>query len=176
MSGTPIPVEAWYQTNEVIAAVTGAAIAFVLVVSYDWLRARRKRRAHFAALEAEMDYCNDLAQTYLRDRIAAPLYRLPTVAYANSLPALLSEAALGKTDTRNLLQFFNEVETLNRGLEQAEGARLIADRIEREAKLADEFSRNMLKAQRLVPVDALSPSYYDRAKSVIDSRLRWYRL
>lgn len=37
-------MEAWYQTNEVIAAVTGAVVAFVLIISYNWLRARRKRR------------------------------------------------------------------------------------------------------------------------------------
>ena len=175
MSPAPVPVEAWYQTKEVIGAVTGAVVAFFLVVSYDWLRARRRRRAHFAALRAEMDYCRGLAEIYLRDRVAAPLYRLPTVAYASSLPALLSEAALSEPDARSLLSFFNEVETLNRGLEQAEGARLITDPTERDAKLADEFSRNMLKAQKLVPVDSLSPSYYDRAKSVIESRLRWYR-
>jgi hypothetical protein len=176
MSTVTVNAEAWYQSKEVIAAVTGAAVAFFLVVAYDWLRARRRRRAHFAALRAEMEYCYDLAQAYLRDRVAAPLYRLPTVAYSSSLPALLSEASLSECDARALLSFFNEVETLNRGLEQAEAARLIADARERDTKLAEEFSRNMLKAQKLVPVDALSPSYYDQAKSVIDSRLRWYRL
>lgn len=176
MSGTPTPVDPWYQSGEVAAAVTGAVVAFLLLVAYDWLRARRRRRAHFAALEAEMDYCRDLAQTYLRDGVKAPLYRLPIVAYANSLPALLSEAALGEVDTRHLLEFFNEVEALNRGLEQAEGARLIADRNEREAKLDDEYSRNTLKAQRLISANALSPSYYDRAKSVVSSHRRWHRL
>ena len=177
MSAAPIPVEAWYQAKEVIGAitgaVTGAVVAFLLVVAYDLLRARRKRRAHFAALRAEMDYCQSLAQTYLRDRVAAPLYRLPTVAYSNSLPALLSDAALSELESHNLLSFFNEVVTLNRGLEQAEVARLIEDETEREAKLAEEFSRNMLKAQKLVPVDEQSPSYHDLAKAVIDSRLRW---
>lgn len=175
MNSVAVPTESWYQTSDVIAAVTGTVVAFFLVVLYDWFRARRRRRSHFAALRAEMDYCNHLAQTYLRDRIAAPLYRLPIVAYSNSLPALLSEASLNESETHLLLSFFNEVETLNRGLDQAETARLIADPQERDAKLTDEFSRNMLKAQKLVPVDALSPSYYDRAKSVIDSRLRWYR-
>lgn len=166
--------ETWYQTKEFIAAIAGAGMAFFLVAVYDWLRTRRRRRSHFAALRAEMDYCQDLAQTYLRDRVAAPLYRLPTVAYTNSLPALLSDAALNESDTRSLLIFFNGVETLNRGLAQAEGARLIHDPETRDAKLLDEFSRNKLKAERLVPIDAISPSYYDSAKSVVDSRMRWY--
>jgi hypothetical protein len=123
-----------------------------------------------------MEYCRSLAQTYVRDRVAAPLYRLPTIAYANSLPALLTDAALTESDTGSLLTFFNEVETLNRGLEQAESARLIPDPEMREAKLTDEFSRNKQKAENLVPVDVLLPSYYDRAKSVVDARLHWYRL
>ena len=123
-----------------------------------------------------MEYCRSLAQTYVRDRVAAPLYRLPTIAYANSLPALLTDAALTESDTGSLLTFFNEVETLNRGLEQAESARLIPDPEMREAKLSDEFSRNKQKAENLVPVDVLLPSYYDRAKSVVDARLHWYRL
>ena len=123
-----------------------------------------------------MEYCRSLAQTYVRDRVAAPLYRLPTIAYANSLPALLTDAALTESDTGSLLTFFHEVETLNRGLEQAESARLIPDPEMREAKLSDEFSRNKQKAENLVPVDVLLPSYYDRAKSVVDARLHWYRL
>lgn len=163
--------EVWYQTQEVIAAATGAGLTFLLVVLNDWLRTRRKRRAHFAALRAEMDYCRSLAQMYLHDQIPAPLYRLPTVAYTNSLPALLSEGALGGQDVHTLVSFFNEVETLNRGLEQVEGARLISDL----AKLDGEFSRNKLKAAKLVSGDVLSPSYYDLAKLVVDSRLRWYR-
>ena len=123
-----------------------------------------------------MEFCHDLATAYLRDKVAAPLYRLPTVAYANSLPALLTDGALNEPDTRALLEFFNEVATLNRGLDQAEGARLIEDPSEREAKLLDEFGRNKLKAERLVSAESLSPSYYDRAKSVISKRMRWHRL
>lgn len=180
VDNTTLPIvnpELWYQSNEVIAAFIGAALAFFLVMTYDWLRARRRRRAHFSALKAEIGYCHDLAKAYLKEGVAAPLYRLPTVAYANSLPALLADAALNHSDTRSLLAFFNEVETLNRGLDQAEDARLIADQAEREVKVDDEFNRNRLKAKHLVSIESLSsPSYYDRAKSVIDSRLRWHRL
>jgi len=168
--------EPWYLSNGVLAAFIGAASAFILMVIYNWLLARRMRRAHFSALKAEMEYCHDLAKVYLEGKIAAPLYRLPTVAYANSLPSLLTDAALNAADTRALLAFFNEVETLNRGLDQAEGARLITDPAEREIKLTDELDRNALKAKHLVSIEFLSsPSYYDRAKSVINSHLRWYR-
>lgn len=167
--------EPWWMSREIIAALLGVATGFLLSLGADWWRGRMRRRAHWAALNAEIEYCRGLAETYIRDNIAAPLHRLPTVAYANSLPALLQSAALNDSDMRNLLGFFNEVETLNRGLDQAEGARLIEDPVARNAKLTDEYARNRLKAERLVPIDSRSPSYYDRAKSVVELRLRWYR-
>ena len=176
MSDPAISPEAWYQTKEVIGAVTGAVVAFVLVVTYDHLRSRRRRRAHFAALRAELEYCRSLADTYLRDQIAAPLYRLPTQAYSASMPALLAEAALSESETSSLLQFFSEVETLNRGLEQAEDSRLITDLKLREEKLNAEYGRNRIKAERLVPVYAVTQSYYGHAKAVLDRRLCWYRV
>jgi hypothetical protein len=168
--------KSWWLSAEVIAALLGVLAGFLLGLSADWWRGRSRRRAHWAALSAEMDYCRDLAETYLRENVAAPLYRLPTVAYTNSLPALLQSAALNDSDVRNLLAFFNEVETLNRGMDQADRARLIPDTSERDATLHDEYGRNRLKAERLVPIDSRAPSYYDRAKSVVEFRRRWYRL
>jgi hypothetical protein len=112
MCAPPVAIKAWYQTTEVIAAFVGAAVAFALVLLYDWLKSRRRRRAHFAALRAEIEHCRGLAQTYLTDGVAAPLYRLPTVAYAHSLPALLADGGLDEAHTRDLLAFFNQVETL----------------------------------------------------------------
>lgn len=176
MSAPAMPTEAWYQTSEVIAALVGAALAFSLVVLYDWLRSRRRRRAHFAALRAEIEHCRALAQSYLTDGVMAPLYRLPTMAYAHSLPALLADGGLDEAHTRDLLAFFNEVETLNRGLDQSENARLITNQTERESKLSDEYSRNRLKAEKLVPIHLQSSSLYDRAISAANSRLRWFRL
>ena len=167
--------EIWYQSKEVVGATTGAFVAFFLVVCNDWLRSRRRRRSHFAALRAEVEYCRSLADTYLRDQIAAPLYRLPTMAYANSFPALLSDAALSESETNRLLQFFAEVENFNRGLDQAEEARLISDPEHRKQKLSDEYSRNRLKAEHLVPVNAIATSFYAQAITVIDTRLRRFR-
>ena len=107
MNTPPLLAEAWYQTKEFLAAVGGATLAFALVVLYDYLRSRRRRRAHFAALRAELNLCHELAQTYQRDNVAAPLYRLPAVAYAHSLPALLAEASLSENELNRLLTFFN---------------------------------------------------------------------
>ncbi|NMG42865.1 hypothetical protein GPA22_03825 [Aromatoleum toluvorans] len=176
MDTLSVATGAWYETKEVIAAFVGATLAFALIVLYDWLKSRRRRRAHFAALRAEIEHCRTLAQTYLTDGIPAPLYRLPTIAYAHSLPALLADGGLNEAHTRDLLAFFNHVETFNRGLDQSEAARRILDSAERDAKLSEEFSRNHLKAEKLIPLRSQSNSLYDAAASVVNSRLRCYRL
>lgn len=168
--------EPWWTSREIIGTLLGVVVGFLLSSTLEWWRGRRRRRAHWAALNAEMKHCRELAEIYLRNKAPAPLYRLPTVAYVNSLPALLESAALNESDTQKLLSFFNEVETLNRGLDQAEGASLIADCTERNKKLDQEFNRNRLKAERLVSLNDCSPSYYDRAKSVVKSKLKWSRL
>lgn len=165
----------WWTSHEVFAALFGVALGFLLTLFAEWWRGRVRRRAHWAALNAEIEYCREMAETYLRDNIPAPLYRLPIVAYSNALPVLLASGALNEAETRNLISFFNEVETLNRGFDQVEGARFITDPAERNIRLTEEHGRNRLKAERLVPFNARSPSYYDSAKSVVESRLRWYK-
>jgi hypothetical protein len=154
------------MSNEVIAALAGAVVGAVLgsgiTLLTEWWKGRTRRQAHWAALGAEMDYCRDRAETYLGDKPAAPLYRLPTVASAHSLPALLEAAALlDETDTRKLLSFFNEVETFNRGLDQVDRARLITDSAEQERNIQAEYTRNRLKAE------SLAREYYDDAKAVV---------
>jgi hypothetical protein len=166
--------ESIWKSREVFAAligVVGVVVGVLLTLFTEWVRGRYRRRAHWAALSAEIELCRNLAETYLKDEIGSPLYRLPTIAYANSLPVLLSDGSLNEDDTRKLLSFFNEVETLNRGLDQAEGARLISDPMVSDGKLIAEFRRNRLKAERLVPAMTNDPSYYDAAKSVVRSRL-----
>jgi len=66
--------------SKITATLLGVAIGFFLNIVNDWRKNRANCRAHFSALRAEIDYCNDLAKTYLDDNIKAPLYRLPTVA------------------------------------------------------------------------------------------------
>jgi hypothetical protein len=148
--------------NEVIAALVGVVVGSGITLLVDWRKSRARQQAHWAALGAEMDYCRDRAEIYLRENVASPLYRLPTVAYAHSLPALLEAAALlDETDTRDLLSFFSEVETFNRGLDQVDRARLITDPAEQERSIQAEYKRNKIKAEDLVG------KYYAAAKAVV---------
>ena len=90
----------------------------------------------------------------------APLYSLPTLSYLHSFPVLLADGAPSGAEARAVTQFFNEVETLNRGLDQANEAR------NDDARLREEFARNRLKAERLVG----SVSYYTRLRTLLDLR------
>jgi len=125
------------------------------VFCLDLFSLKQKRRGRAAgagefnggALRAEIEFCRRLAETYVRDRVIALLYRLPTTAYSQSFPVLLSDAAVAETEVQSLMQFFSEVETLNRGLDLAQTARESGD----EQALRAEFERNLLKATRLMP-------------------------
>jgi hypothetical protein len=97
-----------------------------------------------------------MAQTAQTGEYAAPLYRLPTVIYTVAFPALLADRAFNGKKPRALLEYFNQVETLNRGLDQAQEAR-------GTEALKGEVHRNCLKASRLVPGQEL----YQRALEVL---------
>jgi hypothetical protein len=159
--------EAWWQSMELWAALLGVLLGFVLAeVKETWAR-RRRRMAHWGALRAEIEFSRRLAETYVRDGVPAPLYRLPTTAYSQSFPALLSDAAVAESEGRSLIQFFSEVETLNRGLDLAQTARESGDEQAHQA----EFERNLLKARRLMPPAAGVESYYQPARAVVDAHV-----
>lgn len=123
----PVPVEAWYQAKEVVGAVTSAAVAFLLVVSHDWLRARRRRHADFRRTP-----CGNGLLLQSCPNVPPPSNRSAALQVAQLRVSKFTASfgfrgVLSEPEARNLLSSFNEVETLNRGLEQAERARLISD-------------------------------------------------
>lgn len=146
--------------SALIGASVGAVLGFLAAEMREWLARRRRRKAHWQALSAEAELCKESAEEYLRANVAAPLYRLPTLSYLHSFPILLSDGALNEAETRAVTQFFAQVETLNRGLEQANEAR--GD----EKKLSDEFVRNRMKAEKLIE----STSYYTKVRAVLNNR------
>ena len=150
----------------IAASLSGVALGFVLANVRDWWSRRRRRKAHWSALGAELEFCRHHAEVYSRDYIAAPLYRLPTVAYRHSLPALLAEGAVNEGDLDPLMVYFNEVETLNRGLDLAQSARDKDDET-----LQAEVKRNRLKAERLRSSSDAGTNYYAEARAAVDRNL-----
>lgn len=155
--------DAWWMSDKLWATVIGVLLGFIISEAKGWCTRRRQRKVHWAALRTEVELCREAAESYLRDDKAAPLYRLPTLALGSSLPALLAGAWLKEDDARVLFQFFSEVDTLNRGLAQAQTFR----EKEKADLLADEYQRNRMKAERMIPGKARALTLYDQAKEVI---------
>jgi hypothetical protein len=139
-------------------AASGVLLGFAVAELKAWWWRKHSRSAYWRALSAEAELCKEMAATLLRDNVAAPLYRLPTVAYTHSFPVLLADGAATEREVAAVTRFFNQVETLNRGLDQAN------DTMGDEERLKMEFARNRLKAEELVG----SASYYNALRLVLD--------
>jgi hypothetical protein len=138
------------SSTAVIGAIVGAVVALGIA---EWTR-RRRARGHWAALRTEIRFCMRMAEVYSRDFVSAPLYRLSTIVFRTSFPALLADAAVKEEAAQSLITFFGEVETINRGLDLVDAARQANDPL----RIAQEINRNLLKVknlQRLYP-DALA--------------------
>jgi len=112
----------------------------------DWIKRKRRLRAHWTAVWAEVNICTEMAMKYTDDNIAAPLYRLPTDVYDSSFTALLGEGDLESKEAAEISIFFNLVKEINRGLDNAAEMYKIDD----TDKLKAEYSRNVKKAEILV--------------------------
>jgi hypothetical protein len=88
------------------------------------------------------------------------------MAFERSFPPLLADAAVSEHEMEALLAFYSEVQTLNRGLDLAQGARQRND----TAALTQEVQRNVVKARRLTVNDA-DPNYYIPIRSMLNKRL-----
>ena len=96
--------------------LAGAIAAFALTVRKQIRERARRTQGHRRALKAEIDECHRIAQLYPKKGIASPLYRLPTFFYHQALPGLLADGQLHGGGSNELLLFYSEVETVNRGL------------------------------------------------------------
>jgi hypothetical protein len=166
-----------YQLNgadsmlAIAGTVVGIVLGFFLGVLKDQYSRKQRQRAHIEAILSELSFCAGQAADFLRDgsgtgsvSIAAPLYRLPTVTYQNSFPPLLADGVMPGEEITTIIRYFNEVETLNRGLDQAEGRRSNNQLID----LMDEHNRNLLKAGRLV----VGAEYYEPALQALSRHVR----
>ena len=103
----------------------------------------------------------------------APLYRLPILSYQISFPILLAEGTLDENEASEIGEFFDQVQDINRGLENAT-ALYQSDELD---KLKKEHERNCLKSQRLIESTEEDKSLYERVKVIIDLKvtLPWWK-
>lgn len=106
----------------VVGTLLGAIVGGTITHGVAWLLRRKKHKAYWSALSAEVDLCRGLAEAYVRHSVKAPLYRLPTIAYDKGFEALLADGVVSEEDVRSILRFYAHVIQINRGLEYAHSA------------------------------------------------------
>ncbi|NDE89720.1 MAG: hypothetical protein EB059_01065 [Alphaproteobacteria bacterium] len=144
---------------------TGAALISVFLgVAFTYFLSTRseKRRlsSYKSSLRAEIDLCKIMSEEYNKqDAPQAPSWRMPTHAWTNSYPELLSLGVMTQEQVTALNEIYVEINALNLGLDQINDARLIA----RGAGniMQEEADRNKLKASKIISrhqkaLDALS--------------------
>jgi hypothetical protein len=138
----PDPTELLLRLAPVLAAI----VAFLLALLPQFINRKRQRKAHREALLAEINVCERHARIYLRDGVAAPLYRLPTIAFEKSFPHLLGDGVFGRQAVEDLEDFALMIEAINRGLDNAHAARDKHD----GHRLLEEVGRNQSKCRDLL--------------------------
>ncbi len=139
---------------------------FLLGRVQPWLDRKRRLKTHWSAIRSEVEQCKSRAGTLLNDNILAPLYRLPILSYQVSFPILLAEGALDENEVLEIGEFFNQVQDINRGLENATALY----QLDKPDMLVKEHERNCLKAKRLIEPTGENKSLYERAKVIVDSK------
>jgi hypothetical protein len=141
------------NTDVLFGGLVGAALSQGVTSFNNWRSGRKKARAVKGALLAEIEVCADFAKTFMEEspHILAPLYRLPTSAFDAGLRELLGAGAMSERDAQALIRFYSQVETFNRGLEQAADTPVQAPGVvyRRGLTLDQVDSRNRLKAESI---------------------------
>jgi hypothetical protein len=143
--------------------LVGVVIGFGMREAMEWRQRKRRRRAHFAALNAEIEFCRETARTLIDAGIAAPLYRFPMTFYEHSMPELLRLGLFDDSEAKALARYYAQVESLNRGLDQAHEFY----RGDNDKLMRDEYSRCQLKAKELLQGNKDEVTYYDRARQAV---------
>lgn len=144
----------------------GVALGFGLNFCKEAYNHKRQRKANLAALNAELEYCGKTACSFLTAKpiVMSPSYRLPTLCFQKVFPLLLPENLFSEDEIYAVIEYFTGVETLNRGLDQANATLGNGDETISNPRLEQEHNRNVLKATRLIP----SSKYYGSVKRALD--------
>lgn len=134
---------------------------------------KRKLKTHWHAIRAEMLLSKEKAEVLLNAGIAAPLYRLPVIAYRTSFPILLAEGAVSEEEVMTIGRCFDQIQDINRGLDYASEMNKLGN----DEKLQKEHQRNCLKANALLFNENGKESLFEPAKKIVDSKIKvsWFR-
>jgi hypothetical protein len=88
------------------AALAGVFVGFLLSELKDRRNRARRCRAHWRAIEGDLELSRSNAATYLAAHIDAPAYRLPAYAFASAVVEVMKDGDVGEDDYRPLLEYF----------------------------------------------------------------------
>jgi len=164
----------WAATGSWAQAVfTGVAIvgSFMIVQRQHKLQLQREKEITFearmgrlSALKGEVRYCIMQCEVYVSfyfsDNLSAPAYRLPRLAYDQTLPLILADGLLSSDDVGALTQFYVDAISFNRCLDNLEFLSLnrppaptgAMPAFFRSRMLDEERERTVSKALHLVPL------------------------
>ena len=147
---------------------------FFLGMIPPWFARKRRLKAHWCALRADIAQCKEKAETLLRDNVMSPLYRLPLISYQVSFPVLLADGAVTENEIIIIGRFFSLAEEINRGLDNAAEMVLSGD----QQKIQQEFNRNCFKARAMIEAREGLESLFDEAIKILKSKLslKWWSL
>lgn len=160
----------WNEMFQIFAGVVAVLVGFLFS---EWKlnhNRKRKLKAHWASLLTELEISRQKANTYLSDKIAAPLYRLPMEAFQTSFPVILAEDDIEEKELNSLINFFSVVQDLNRGLEMTAQLHIEGEKKESQT-FHDVANRNILYAKKLCKADDEDSTYVE-AKKVIERHLK----
>lgn len=121
-------------------------VGFILAFIPKWFDRKRKIRAHWNALSAEISRIEFKSNMFLKDNIQSPLYRLPFKSYETSFSMLLTEGAVKKDEVNALEAFYDLVQDINRGLDQTASAVSTKS----DGRVIEEYRRNQIKVNELI--------------------------
>jgi hypothetical protein len=97
------------------------------------------------AIQAEIDYAREFALEYLKPgSVKSPMHRITTALYDEGVPKLISLRAIDYECAHALLQYYGNINQMNRSLD-------LAASLQGQEKL-EEIVRTIYKACSLVPI------------------------
>jgi hypothetical protein len=106
------------------------------------------RSASREAIQAEIDYASEFALDYLKPgSVKVPMHRITTLFYQEGVPKLIGLGAINYDCARALLQYYGNIDQMNRSLDLAES-------LDGEKRL-QEISRTIHKACSLISIQSL---------------------
>jgi hypothetical protein len=108
-------------------------------------RVKSKAKSCKASLIGEINKCNEMANGFVSatPHVQSPSYRLPMYAWTNSFPELLGIGVMTTDNVNKLYDLYIQVDSLNRGLDQANAV------MNQQELLDREDNRNCIKATNI---------------------------